>query len=139
MWQTLAASGSVSVHVISQTNTCAWAKAGVTLCSSTDPESAYFAAFITPGNGITVQYRRSQGATTFKRTAATGTVPTYLEVSRSGGTFSAYASADGVNWTLIAGSMVTLNITESMLEGLAVTSHKSGALCTVTMDTVVTS
>jgi outer membrane protein assembly factor BamB len=139
VWQILAANGSVSAHITSQTNTGPWAKAGVMLRSTTDPGSPYFAAFITPGNGITVQYRRTQGGTTAKVATATGTVPTYLEVSRSGGTFSAYVSADGVTWTLIAGSTVILNITGNMLEGLAVTSHHAGALCTVTMDTVVTS
>jgi hypothetical protein len=71
--------------------------------------------------------------------AANGSVSVHVTSQTSGGTFSAYVSADGVNWTLIAGSTATLNITGSMLGGLAVTSHKSGALCTVTMDTVVTS
>ena len=138
VWQTLAANGSVSAHVTSQSNTSGWAKAGVMLRSTTDPGSPYFAAFITPSNGISVQYRRTQAGTTAKVAIASGTVPTYLEVSRSGGTFSAYVSPDGVTWTLIAGSTVTLNITGSMLEGLAVTSHHTGAMCTVTMDTVVT-
>jgi hypothetical protein len=70
--------------------------------------------------------------------AANGSVSAHVHVTSqtSGGTFSAYVSADGVNWTLIAGSTATLNITGSMLGGLAVTSHKSGALWT--MDTVVT-
>jgi hypothetical protein len=71
--------------------------------------------------------------------AANGSVSAHVTSQTSGDTLSAYVSADGVNWTLVAGSTVTLPITGSMLEGLAVTSHHAGALCTVTMDTVVTS
>jgi hypothetical protein len=66
-----------------------------------------------------------------------GTVPKFLEVTRSGTTFSAYTSPDGVTWTLMPKSTVTIGaMAGSLLEGLAVTSHNSTTLCTVTMDTV---
>jgi hypothetical protein len=65
-----------------------------------------------------------------------GTVPAYLRVERSGTTFTAYTSADGATWTLVPGSTVTLNVSGPMLQGLAVSSHNSTALCTVTMDAV---
>ncbi len=69
-------------------------------------------------------------------TSRSGTTPAWLKISRSGDTFTAYTSADGVTWTLIPGSTVTVSLGSALLAGLAVTSHHSGALCTVTMDGV---
>jgi outer membrane protein assembly factor BamB len=139
-WHALAADGSVSAHVVTQTNTSAWAKAGVMVRLTSDPGAPYYAVFITPGNGVTVQVRATQGGTTVKRATATGTVPAYLKITRTGTSFSAYTSTDGSTWTLIPNSTVTVaSLTGSLLEGLAVTSHNAGALSTVTIDTVVTS
>ncbi len=121
--QALAADGSVSAHVVSQQNTSSWAKAGVMLRQSGDPASMYYAVFVTPGNGIVVQYRNAQGGTTAQPVKITGTVP-------------AYTSSDGTTWTLLAGSSVTLNMSGSVLAGLAVTSHNASVLGTVTFDTV---
>jgi hypothetical protein len=137
-WQTLPADGSVSAHVVSQTNTSSWAKAGVMLRATTDAGSLNYAAFITPGNGITVQYRNTVNGTTAKLTTMVASAPIYLKVSRAGTTFSAYWSSDGVTWNLIAGSSKSLgSITGPLLAGMAVTSHNAGAICTVVMDTVV--
>jgi hypothetical protein len=134
--QSLAADGSVSAHILSQTNTDPWAKAGVMMRHSTDPGSAYYFAAVTPGNGITVQYRAGQGSNAQQLTIFTGTVPTYLMVARSGSTYIAYTSTDGNTWMLVAGSSVTLNLSGPILAGLAVTSHNGGVLSTVTFDTV---
>jgi hypothetical protein len=136
-WKTLGADGTISARVVTQTNTNAWAKAGVMLRLTQDPGSPYYGVFITPGNGITVQVRATQGALTNKKATATGVVPMYLRINRTGTSFSASWSADGTTWTLIANSTVTVAaLTGSLSEGLAVTSHNAGALSTVTMDTV---
>ena len=134
--QALAANGSVSARAVSQTNTTGWAKAGVMLRQSSDPGSAYYAAFVTPGNGIVVQYRTAQGSNAQQSASLTGTVPAYLMVARSGSNYTAYTSSNGTTWTPVAGSSVALNTSGSVLAGLAVTSHDGGALSTVTFDTV---
>jgi outer membrane protein assembly factor BamB len=139
VWQTLAADGSISAHVTSQTNTSNWAKAGVMLRATTDPGSPNYAVFVTPSNGISVQARTLQGGTTTKIVNPAGAVPAYLRVARSGTSFSAYTSTDGVTWTLLPGSTMTINMTGALLEGMAVTSHTAGAICTVTMDSVMPS
>ncbi len=134
--QSLVADGSVSTRVVSQSNSSSWAKAGVMLRQTTDPGSMYYAVFVTPSNGIVVQVRKAQGGNTQQLAASTGTAPIYLWVSRSGTTYTTYTSSDGVTWTQVAGSTVTLNMSGSVLAGLAVTSHNAGALSTVTFDTV---
>ena len=134
--QTLAADGSISAHVTAQANTAAWAKAGVMLRATTDPGSPYYAAFVTPGNGVAVQWRTAQGAGT-AQVVTTGTVPVYLQVARTGSSFTAYTSSDGTAWTAVPGSTVTLaNLGGPVLRGLAVTSHNQGTGDTVSMDTV---
>jgi galactose oxidase len=136
--QSLAANGSISAHVTAQANTSAWAKTGVMLRSTTDPGSPYYAAFVTPAHGIVVQWRTAQGGSS-AQVSTTGTVPTYLEVARTGSSFTAYTSSDGVTWTAVPGSTVTLaNLGGPILRGLAVTSHNQGTGDTVTMDTVAT-
>jgi hypothetical protein len=136
-YQSLPGDGAASAQVTSQTNTDGWAKAGVMLRASADAGAAYYAAFVTPGNGVVVQLRSAAGASATQVVQITGAVPAYLKVARAGTTFTAYTSADGVTWTPVAGSVVTLaNVSGTLLAGLAVTSHNGGALCTVTLDTV---
>jgi Tfp pilus assembly protein PilX len=136
VWQTLAGDGSISAQVVSQTNSSANAKAGVMFRASTDPGSPNYAVLVSPGAGIKVQERSTQGGTTTKLANPSGSIPAYLKVTRSGNTFAAYTSADGVTWTLIPGSTFTMSLGSTLLEGLAVTSHNSGVLGTVTMDAV---
>jgi hypothetical protein len=136
LWQTLSGDGSVSARVASQSNASSNAKAGVMLRASTDPGAPYYAALVTPGSGLKVQVRSAQGGATTKIANPAGTVPVFLKVTRSGSTFTAYTSPDGVTWTLIPGSTTTLTLGTSLLAGLAATSHNTGALSTVTMDTV---
>ncbi len=134
--QTLSGDGSVIAHVTSQTNTSSSAKAGPMFRASADPGAPEYSVLVSPGQGIKVQLRKTQGGSTSKLANPTGTVPAYLKITRSGSTFTAYTSADGVTWTLIPGSTATLSLGSSLLAGLAVTSHKDGTLGTVTMDTV---
>jgi outer membrane protein assembly factor BamB len=135
VWQSLATDGGVSTRAISQTNTSAWAKAGVMLRATTDPGSPYYAAFVTPGNGLAVQWRSVQAGTS-SQVAVAGTLPLYLRVARSGGSYSSYTSPDGATWTLVPGSTVALGLTGTVLAGMAVTSHNWGVLSTATFDTV---
>lgn len=136
LWQMLAGNGSVIAHVASQTNTSPGAKAGVMLRTGTDPAAPNYALVVSPGQGIKVQVRKTQGGSTAKLANPVGMTPAWLKITRSGSTFTAYTSADGITWTLIPGSTVTLNLGNSLLAGLAATSHNGGALCTVVMDSV---
>jgi hypothetical protein len=135
-WQSLTGVGSVSAHVVSQTNSSSNAKAGIMLRTSADPGSPNYAVLVSPGVGIKVQVRSAQGGTTTKIANPTGTAPVYLEVTRSGNTLSSYTSPDGATWTLIPGSTATVSLGSTVLAGLAVTSHNSRVNCTVVMNSV---
>ena len=61
--------------------------------------------------------------------------PDHLYVS--GTTFTTYTSSDGVTWTQVTGSSVTLaSLSGPALAGMAVTSHNANVPGTVTFDTV---
>ena len=63
---------------------------------------------VTPGIGVTVQYRDTAGATAGVQATATGVAaPTYLAIAHGGLTLYAFLSSDGVNWTMIPGSRAT--------------------------------
>jgi hypothetical protein len=131
--------GSLSTRVLSQTATSAWAKAGPMLRLSADPGAPYYAVLATPGNGVVVQWRKTQGAGTNQLQLLGSTVPVFLSVTRVGTTFTAATSTDGVNWTTIAGSSVAVPaLTGALQRGFAVTSHNSTKISTVVFDTVTT-
>ncbi len=114
-----------------------YAKAGIMLRESTSGDSPYYGIFITPQHGIIVQYRLKQGDDTGE--AIQPDIPkgaAYLKIARSGNIFTAYVSKDGNDWTPINGSSIALDVGNTMLAGLAVTSHNHSAVRIVTFDTV---
>jgi len=138
VWRSMTNNNSVSAHIASLTGTnlSTWAKAGVMLRTTTDPGSPYYAAYVTPGNGIAVQYRTAQGGTAVMPPAQAGTIPTYLEVADTADSLTAYTSPDGVTWTAIAGSTITLPLGTSITGGVALTSHQQGVAATLGVDSV---
>jgi hypothetical protein len=134
VWQSLPGDGAVSAQVTAQQATNSYAKAGVMLRASTDPGAPYYAALITPKNGIRVQYRTTQGGGSANAATPAGSVPAYLQVTRSGNTFTASTSTDGSTWTPIPGSTKTLTTLAGgpLLAGMADTSHNVAALSQVT-------
>ena len=84
-----------------------------------------------------VQSRDAAGDNSVQEASARRNAPVYLQITRTGTTFTAATSTDGVNWTPIAGSRPHLpNLSGAVLEGLAVTSHNTGELSTAVFNTV---
>ncbi len=133
--QALTGNGTLSARVASQANSNAWAKAGLMLRATSDPGAPNYAVFATPANGVAVQWRTAQGGTTGQVKIA-GTVPVYLRIVRSASTFTAYTSPDGVSWTAVPGSSLTIAMPAAVLAGLAVTCHTATALGAATFDNV---
>ena len=140
--QALPADGSVTAHVTAQAATDPWAKAGVMMRATIDPGSPYYGVFVTPGNGVAVQWRGAPGPVT-NQVQVSGQVPVYLEITRYTTTgafpvtlYTAYTSVDGVAWTEVPGSTTALGMPGSVAAGFAITSHNQGTGSAVTLDTV---
>jgi hypothetical protein len=106
------------------------------LRQSTEPSAPFYAVVVTPQRGLFVLKRATQGGGVSTVASLAGTVPVYLQVQRSGITCTAYTSSDGSTWTPIPGSSLTLNLTGTLLDGMAVTSHTTAKVSTATFGTV---
>jgi hypothetical protein len=140
VWQNLPGDGAASAQVATPIATDPWAKSGVMIRGSTNPAAPYFAAYLTAGNGVHIQARTATGASAVDLASLAGSGPIYLEVARSGGSFTAYTSANGSTWTPVPGSTVTISaLTGAALAGMAVCSHNALALSTTTFGAVTVS
>lgn len=138
VWQPLTSDGGISAQVLTQTNTNSRARAGVMLRQSTDPSAPFYAVVVTPQRGIFVFDRTIQGGGVSTVGGIAGVVPVYLQVQRTGTTYTAYTSSDGVTWTPIPGSSVTLGPSGTWLAGMVVTSHTVSKVGTATFGAVIT-
>ncbi|HEV2237151.1 MAG TPA: PQQ-binding-like beta-propeller repeat protein, partial [Ktedonobacterales bacterium] len=136
VWQGFAADATVSARVVTQSNTSAKAKAGIMLRQNTDAAAAFYAAFVTPGQGLMVLARSSHGLRAQTLATQAAALPACLRITRSGNTFSTYTSPDGVNWTYLTGTTITLTTSGAMLGGLAITSNATATAGSASLDTV---
>lgn len=134
----LTGDGTITARVTSMTNTASWAKAGVMFRNTLDANSAYDFAFMTPTstNGVACQYRSTAGGAAAANSNTTGvSVPYWVRLNRSGNTFTAYSSPDGVTWTQL-GSALSISMNSTVYVGLAVGAVNGSALCSATFDNV---
>ncbi len=137
VWQTEPGDTTVSAEVLTQTVSDPSAAAGLMMRASAAGNAAYYGAFLTPDNGIEVQYRDTTGLTSIQATTQTAQTPVYIEIARSGTTFTTYTSNDGASWTPLDVSTVTLpNLSGSILAGMAVSSNAPNSLGTATFGSV---
>ncbi len=127
--QPLTGDGTIVARVTSQSDTDPWAKAGVMIKQSTTGGSPYALLAVTPGNGIAFQYG-------YNTTVSGGSYsfPSWLKLSLSGSTITAYSSADGTTWTQVG--TTTISLTAPVTIGLFTCAHNAGALGTATFDNV---
>lgn len=124
---------TIDVQVNAIQNTNAWAKAGIMVRQSLANTSRHASIFITPGNGVSLQARATDGASSTSATTAGITAPRWLRLTRVGNLFRGYYSNDGVTFTQV-GAGVTVTMANPVLIGLPVTSHAGTTPCTATFD-----
>ncbi|MBI4898913.1 MAG: fibronectin type III domain-containing protein [Actinobacteria bacterium] len=132
-YRQMSGDGSVTARVTQQQFTDAWAKAGVMVRESLDASSRHALLAMTPGNGVAFQTRTITGGTT-SHVPSSGDPPYWLRLTRAGTGITAYTSADGVTWSSVGSSQLTLGATAYV--GLAVTSHDNAVLGTAVFDNV---
>jgi fibronectin type 3 domain-containing protein len=112
----------------------AWSKAGVMIRQSLAANAANAYIAVTPGNGVTWQYRSGAGGSTSYNNTSGFSAPCWVELVRSGNTITGYRSPDGVTWTPQGTNTITM--TSTVYVGLALTSHDSVNLATAAFDNV---
>lgn len=135
-YSNLSGDGSIITKVESMDNTSSWAKAGVMIRETLNPESSHLIAFVTPSEGVALQGRKtkfgqSEGfAQTHKISA-----PRWIKLERKGNTFTAFQSEDGQHWIPVGST--TAELASNVKIGLAVCSHNEDKFCNVLFKNVI--
>jgi hypothetical protein len=132
--------GSIQARVLSMDNTNSWAKAGVMIRETLDPDSSHAMAFVTPAQGVVFEYRPSAGGNNVGN-AGEGpevTAPYWVKIERDiAGYFTASSSADGSAWTPM-GEPANMAMGSNVYIGLALTSHNTALTCQAVFSDVTT-
>jgi alpha-galactosidase len=118
----------ISAQIISQTNTDPWAKTGLMFRESKSPKSTFVMLSVTPGNGISLQWRENTGDVCNKKDLGVASLPVYLKLSKKDSTFAAYKSSDGEQWELLGDITINQSFATQYLVGMEVCSHSSHML-----------
>ena len=118
--QTLPAGTGVTARLASQTSASTGAQAGLIIRATTDPGSPFYGAVTTPGGGLEVLDRASQGSETTLLPPRAGRRPHTSGSRAPGVTFTTYTSTDGSFWQPLAGSSAVPALGPTPLVGFAV-------------------
>jgi hypothetical protein len=137
-YKMLTGAGSIIARVDSVENTNVWAKAGVMIRETLDPDSAHAMMVVTPGSGISFQRRPGTGQTSLSTTTTGITAPYWVKIERSiSGSFTASSSANGTTWTML-GTPEIVTMGANVYIGLALTAHDASLTCQAVFSNVST-
>jgi len=139
-YKMLTGAGSMIAKVQSIDNTNDWAKAGVMIRETLDPDSAHAYMVVTPTQGVSFQRRPGTGATSTSDNSTTlaETAPYWVKIDRSiSGTFTASSSTNGTTWVML-GTPQPIAMGANVYIGLAVTSHDTALTCQAVFSNVTT-
>jgi regulation of enolase protein 1 (concanavalin A-like superfamily) len=128
----------VVVRVASIENVNQWTKAGVMIREGTGAGARHASLFITPTSvkGVAFQRRPTAGGASVHTAGPSFAAPGWVRLVRDGNTVTAYYHRfPGESWELI-GTQAFTGLAETLLVGLAVSSHVDGRLATATFDNV---
>ncbi|MFC1604451.1 LamG-like jellyroll fold domain-containing protein [Planctomycetota bacterium] len=137
-YKTLTGTGSMVAKVESVDNTNVWAKAGVMIRETLNPDSAHAMMVVTPGSGVSFQRRPGTGQTSLNTDEAGITAPYWVKIERDmSGNFTGYSSPNGSTWTMV-GTWENIPMVSNVYIGLAVTAHNASAACEAVFTNVTT-
>ncbi|MCQ4080382.1 NEW3 domain-containing protein [Streptomyces sp. RB6PN25] len=125
-----------TVEITSQSDTNAWAKAGIMVrndITAANTSPGYLIVAVTPGHGYVVQWDSTGNGQLDSNSApsneglGTASYPTWLKLVRNGTSYSGYYSTDDKTWTLIDTVSVPSAATTQDV-GLFSTAHNSGTI-----------
>jgi hypothetical protein len=137
-YRMLNGAGSIIAKVESIDNTNNWAKAGVMIRETLDPESAHAMTVVTPAEGVSFQRRPSMAGTSTSETTTGITAPQWVKIERNiSGSFTASYSANGTTWQPL-GTPQNIQMSTNVYIGLAVTAHDASLTCQAVFSDVST-
>jgi len=139
-YKMLTGAGSIIAKVDSVQNTNGWAKAGVMIRESLNPDSAHAFACVTPANGVASQYRPSTGGTSGNYNQTGVAAPYWVKLERSiSGLFTVSHSSNGTTWQPVMGAVAeNIPMGSNVYIGLALTAHDAALTCQAVFSNVTT-
>lgn len=148
VYQTAVGNREIIARVASQSPANPWAKTGVMFRNTTDVSSPFAMIVVTPGYGVSFQWRTMQGTATQAFTTdpsdetdpsrlspARKMAPIWLKLTRAGNSFTGYLSNDGTTWTRV-GESQSIPMRTDVAAGLCVTSCSDGIFVSAVVDHV---
>jgi hypothetical protein len=142
--QPMTGDGSIIARVVLQTKTEGSSKAGIMIRANNSINSPYFALFVTPAHNLLAQWRGTTGGpTSSSRVDHKNGVPydwntpVYVKITRTGNSYTASISQDGVTWTNVhRDTNIAIDLGATPLVGLVDCSHNISYTSAVTFDNV---
>jgi hypothetical protein len=145
VYKQLSGTGSIIAKVESVENTDPWAKAGVMIRQTLEPDSKFAAVYITPENGCRFQARLTAATDATSDTSVASaeqtaiTAPYWIKIERDAAdNFNSYYSSDGANWQAMTWNPQNVPMSSDVYIGLAVTSHNASETCNAVLSNVQT-
>jgi lysozyme family protein len=121
VYRPLSGDGEIVARVDSLTRTDTMAKAGVMFREAMTAGSAYAMMTVTASRGHRFQRRPIAGESSISSTLVSGGAPGWLKIARTGDTFVASWSTNGVNWATVGTDTIPMG--DTVYVGLAVSSR----------------
>jgi hypothetical protein len=129
LYQALTGDGEIRAQISSVQSTGGAAYVGVMIRETLTAPSAFAAMGISPNGWIRWERRNATGSSYSATKAGSGAPPSvWVRIVRSGNNFSGYKSTDGVNWTPVSSTTVTM--ASNVYIGLAVASGNTSTVNT---------
>jgi regulation of enolase protein 1 (concanavalin A-like superfamily) len=133
-YQSLTGDRTIVARVASIAASEPWAKLGVMIRASTRPDSPHAFMLVSTSRGHAFQRRVVAGGASTHTAGATGTMPRWVRLQRTGDVFTASASLDGITWATVGRETIAMPATVHV--GLVAHSHTTTAVATATFDHV---
>jgi regulation of enolase protein 1 (concanavalin A-like superfamily) len=138
LYQPLSGDGTIVARIVSTQRASNSVYAGVmireTLAAGASNAFLDYWAQLYVGAGSSFTYRASTDGSVENGGGGTSNPPFWLKLVRSGSTFTAYSSTDGISWTQLGSQTITM--AQNVYIGLAVSSGSTSSLSTATFDNV---
>lgn len=134
VYQAVTGDFDVRGRVNSLENTDTWAKAGVMIRESLAAGSKHALAAVTGGAGFAFQRRTEANGPSEHTDGGWTTSPGWVRLVRQGASVEAFHSADGTAWRSMGS--IPMALANTVLVGMAVTSHNPGQATVARMDQV---
>lgn len=134
VWRPWHGDGRITARVVRYQRRDQWTKVGVMARESRAAGSKFADVLVTPDKGAEMQWRTEAGGDAQTTDQTPSPAPFWVRLVRAGDTLTGYVSLDGRHWQ--PRGKATVALSEDILLGLCVTSHRSDAITEAVVDSV---